>query len=57
MAELGSEALTLLAGEFARLPGIGRKTARRLALHVLKEEASYAESFAAALLSVKRRVV
>ena len=54
--EPGSEALGRLIDEFARLPGIGRKTARRLAFHVLKTDPSGVERFARALVEVKRLV-
>lgn len=43
--------------EFARLPGIGRKTARRLAFHVLKTDHDTVRRFADALIDVKARVV
>lgn len=45
-----------LVAEFAKLPGIGRKTATRLAFHVLKEETEYAASLARALTEAKERV-
>jgi recombination protein RecR len=45
--------LTLL---FARLPGVGEKTAQRLAFHVLKSEPSYARDLAEALLALRREV-
>jgi len=48
-----SEALQLLIDEFARLPGIGRKTAQRLALHVLKQPREDAIRMAKALVNVK----
>jgi recombination protein RecR len=51
-----SPSLDALIAEFARLPGIGRKTAQRLALHVLKRPREEAEQMAAALLSVKENV-
>jgi recombination protein RecR len=54
--ELGSEALARLIDEFARLPGIGRKTARRLAFHVLKTDPAAVERFARSLVEVKRLV-
>ncbi len=54
--ELGSEALTRLIDEFARLPGIGRKTARRLAFWVLKAEPERVDAFSRALGDVKRLV-
>lgn len=51
-----SPSLDALIAEFARLPGIGRKTAQRLALFVLKRPREEAEQMAAALLSVKDNV-
>ncbi len=41
---------------FARLPGIGRKTAQRLAFHLLSLPAEEAEEFAAAITSAKSEV-
>lgn len=38
---------------FASLPGIGRKTALRLVLHLLKQEPATTERFAAALLAMR----
>ena len=46
-----------LVGEFSKLPGIGRKTAERLAYHILKEDDSFAQSLARALKEVKERIV
>jgi recombination protein RecR len=51
--EFGSDALARLIEEFARLPGIGRKTARRLAFHVLKTDEESVLRFAEALRDVK----
>ncbi len=51
-----SQALETLIGELSKLPGIGRKTAQRLALHLLKAESEDAERLAAAILDVKRRI-
>lgn len=42
--------------EFAKLPGIGRKTALRLALHVLRQEEAGVEQFAAAVLALRKEV-
>ncbi|EMR02850.1 Recombination protein RecR [Cesiribacter andamanensis AMV16] len=39
--------------EIAKLPGIGRKTALRLALHLLRREESETESLAGALLDLR----
>jgi recombination protein RecR len=48
-----SEALQMLIDEFARLPGIGHKTAQRLALYVLKQPREDAIRMAKALVNVK----
>ena len=49
-------ALQNLADQFARLPGIGGKTAQRLAFHVLSLNQEDAEEFAGAILEAKRTV-
>ena len=49
-------ALQNLADQFARLPGIGGKTAQRLAFHVLSLPLEDAESFAEAIVEAKRQV-
>ena len=49
-------ALQELADQFARLPGIGGKTAQRLAFHVLSLPQSEAQAFADAILAAKREV-
>ena len=49
-------ALQNLADQFARLPGIGGKTAQRLAFHVLSLPLEDAEGFANAILEAKREV-
>ena len=42
--------------EFAKLPGIGRKSALRLVLHLLKQEESKVEDFAEAIVKLKREI-
>ena len=49
-------ALQNLTDQFARLPGIGGKTAQRLAFHVLSLPLEDAEEFAAAILDAKKEV-
>ena len=49
-------ALQELADQFARLPGIGGKTAQRLAFHVLELDDADAKSFADAILVAKQTV-
>lgn len=43
-------------GEFAKLPGIGRKTAMRLVLHLLRQDTSAVESFSNAMTTLKHEV-
>ena len=45
--------MTRLIQELARLPGIGEKTAMRLAFHILRADRDYAQALADALLAVK----
>lgn len=42
--------------EFAKLPGIGRKTAMRLVLYLLRQDTSMVEAFAGALVTLKHEV-
>lgn len=52
-----SESIEQLIEEFAQLPSIGRKTAQRLALHVLKMPREEVVAFAKALVDVKDKVI
>ncbi len=49
-------ALEALIDEFAKLPGVGRKTAQRLAMYILREPRVEAEKLASALLDAKNNV-
>ena len=49
-------ALELLSEQFARLPGIGSKTAQRLAFQVLSMPQEQAQEFADAILDAKRSI-
>jgi recombination protein RecR len=51
-----SPALETLIERLSSLPTIGRKTAQRLALHILKQPDDYAKSLAEALYHLKERV-
>lgn len=42
--------------EFAKLPGIGRKTALRLVLHLLRQESQVSESFGNAIIRLKQDI-
>ncbi|MFN3385546.1 MAG: recombination mediator RecR [Candidatus Thermochlorobacter sp.] len=52
-----SQAIETLVEEFAKLPGIGRKTAQRLALHILREKKEQAQLLAKAILDAKEQVI
>src|SRR2546428_2722748 len=45
-----------LVRELTSLPGIGRKTAQRLAFHILKQPREDAEQLSRAILAVKERL-
>ena len=49
-------ALENLVEQFAKLPGIGRKSAQRLAFHVLSLSPEEAEAFAQAVVEAKRAI-
>lgn len=51
-----STLLEKAVGEFAKLPGIGRKTAMRLVLHLLRQETSTVEAFGNAVVRLKHEV-
>jgi len=45
-----------LVAELAKFPGIGQKTAARLAFHILRQPASEAEALAAAIRELKQKI-
>lgn len=51
------ESLGRLKEQFQRLPGIGPRSAERLAFHVLREPRAFATALARAILDVKDKVV
>ncbi len=51
-----SDPLARLIGELSRLPGVGRKTATRLAHHLLKVSAEDAQALAEAVIDVKEKL-
>nr|WP_307775041.1 recombination mediator RecR [uncultured Cetobacterium sp.] len=53
---MATKSLEILIDEFNRLPGIGRKSATRLAFHVLELQEFEVERFAKALKDVKETV-
>lgn len=51
-----SALLEKAVNEFAKLPGIGRKTAVRLVLHLLRQDAATVEAFGNAVITLKHEV-
>lgn len=45
-----------LISELSRLPGIGQRTAQRLAFHLLRAEPEQAQALAASLVEIKERI-
>lgn len=56
MAESNALPVILLAEQFARLPGIGMKTAQRLAYFVTSMPEDEVNNFAEALINVKKKI-
>ena len=54
--QFSSELLENAVNEFARLPGIGKKTALRLVLHLLKTETEKVESFGEAIVRMRQEI-
>jgi recombination protein RecR len=54
--EIYPPSLERLIEQFSRLPGIGKKSATRLALYILKSDKALAESLAKSLLEVKDKI-
>lgn len=54
--EYPSQLLEKAIDEFSKLPGIGKKTALRLVLHLLRQETSDVNNFGNALITLKRDV-
>jgi len=54
--KLPSALLENAVNEFAKLPGIGRKTALRLVLHSLKREAEEVEAFGRSIIDLRQQV-
>ena len=54
--EFASRLLETAVSEFAKLPGIGRKTALRLVLHLLKQDEQEAVSFGEAIIKLRREI-
>lgn len=57
MNEYSSKLLETAVNELSRLPGIGKRSALRLALHILREDVSLAENLSAAILKMKQEII
>ncbi len=51
-----SRLLEAATAEFAGLPGIGKKTALRLVLHLLKQDVADVEKFSSSILQLKKEI-
>ena len=56
MASYNIVPLNELIAQFERLPGIGKKTASRLAYNILEQPAEIAERFAEALINARKKI-
>ncbi len=54
--QFSSSLLENAVNEFARLPGIGKKTALRLVLHLVKQDASMVRSFGETVLKMRQEI-
>ena len=55
--QYSSSLLENAVNEFAKLPGIGRKTALRLVLHLLKQTEPEVEAFGNAFIQLRREII
>ncbi|HRZ98708.1 MAG TPA: recombination mediator RecR, partial [Paludibacter sp.] len=55
--QFSSSILENAVNEFSKLPGIGRKTALRLVLHILKQPVTDAEIFSNSILQLRKEIV
>ena len=53
---LPSRLLDNAVNQFSRLPGVGRKTALRLVLHMLRQDNEFMDEFTGALTQMKREI-
>jgi recombination protein RecR len=56
MNAYSSKLVEATVNELSRLPGIGKKTALRLALHILKKDLPFAESMGTAIIRMRQEV-
>lgn len=56
MAEIHSQLLSRAIDELATLPGVGRRTAMRLTLHLLRRDTAEVDAFAEAITNLRHNV-
>jgi recombination protein RecR len=56
MDNIPSALLKKCVGELSKLPGIGKKTALRLSIHLLKQKAEYANALGTAIIEMKKNI-
>lgn len=54
--ETPKDPVSLLVFQLSKLPGVGEKSATRLAYYILKQDARYAEALSAAILNAKQKM-
>ena len=54
--QFSSSLLENAVNEFARLPGIGKKTALRLVLHLIKQDAALVQTFGETVLKMRQEI-
>jgi recombination protein RecR len=54
--QFSSSLLENAVNEFAKLPGIGKKTALRLVLHLLKQDASFSQAFGEIIIKMRQEI-
>ncbi len=54
--EFASQLLENAVSEFSRLPGVGRKTALRLVLHLLRQKEEQSVSFGEAIIKLRKEI-
>ena len=54
--QIYTEPINRLIEEFSKLPGVGRKTAQRLAFHVINMNTNDVESLSKAIIDAKREI-
>jgi len=55
--EYSSKLLESVVNELSRLPGIGKKTALRLAIHILREEKAYSQNLGNSIIRMREDIM